>query len=248
MARASADRFAGARAKVARASEHIEQFHQLEADTGASGSLIVDMRDELETEQRHYYLAEDPPIPARLSVVAGDAPNGLRSALDHATYAVCDTAKMTEKNVRQLYFPVSADRTAYEQRVALTIAPWVAESVAEHFLRLEPYPGGKDADIRHLDALNNIDKHRLLVTTAMQSVGVDIAAWGFGALKSAFPDCAVSVPVYAAVRVCPEGGHARELVGDSDLVPSPRALAAAHPPAQSRGGVRRDGFAALLPR
>jgi hypothetical protein len=53
---------------------------------------------------------------------------------------------------------------------------------------LEPYKGGKGEDLWVLHRLNNIDKHRLIVTVGSSFQSVDLGAYITQRMAKAFPD------------------------------------------------------------
>jgi hypothetical protein len=166
------ERLALIRAKVERAEQHI---HNLDVTVRA----FLDSNPYLTARQTHperpdfmvYWLSGARPIPTLISLIAGDALANLRSALDHLAYHLALVNGTTdEKVLKATYFPISDDATKY-----VTEAPGkvkgMSQAAKEAIDACRPYKGGNDA-LWRLHRLNNIDKHRLLVTvcTLFESV------------------------------------------------------------------------------
>jgi hypothetical protein len=171
------ERLALIRAKVERAEQHI---HDL--DVGLR--TFFDFNPYLTARQTHperqdlmvYWLCGARPIPPLISLIAGDALANLRGALDHLAYQLAWLNGTRDKRIlKNTYFPISDDATKY-----VTEAPGkvkgMSQAAKEAIDACAPYKGGNDT-LWRLHRLNNLDKHRLLVTvcTLFESVSSEHA-------------------------------------------------------------------------
>jgi hypothetical protein len=157
--------------KVERAQEHLAS---LSAEVRAyleSKPYAVGFKRDPESRRLIYFVAGVRPTPRRLSALLGDTIHNLRSALDHLAFQLVSvgTGKSPSSHV---YFPIADDRAKYieQRRRQLKGATPSAIAVVDS---LNPYKGGND-ELWLLHKLNNLDKHRVLITagSAFQSVNI----------------------------------------------------------------------------
>jgi hypothetical protein len=163
------------RLKAKRAKEHIRDFQAASARFFKEKPSFVDAKRDPDTRQVIYYIDECPAIPDDLLLIAGDAIQNLRSALDHLIWELVDahSGKPAEKIGARLEFPVCKDSSDYESRAPRKIegiAPIAAKTISD----IEPYEGGKGHEIWVLHNLNRIDKHRLLLSAVSSYRGADL--------------------------------------------------------------------------
>ena len=157
--------------KVERANKHISDLNAaVRCFLDSNPYKIVTKRDP-QTRKLIYYLASAETAPSDFSTISGDVLNNLRSTLDHLA--------------QQLYL-VGTGGTSYRDKTSFLIAPSPKEFKAglqrkvegmrqdaiDAIIALEPYIGGQGTDLWTLHRLNNIDKHRLVVTVGSCLVGV----------------------------------------------------------------------------
>jgi hypothetical protein len=124
-----------------------------------------------------------------ISAIAGDVLFDLRSALDHLTYQIVTSFPVTSK--KGIFFPFGESETDYmasEHRRVIDEACRRASTkkIIERFDALKPYKGGNDL-LYQLCRLNNIDKHRLLLTTAMRFKHRTFDGMDFLRMRAAMP-------------------------------------------------------------
>jgi hypothetical protein len=163
--------------KLNRGEEHLQavkklvdghcesDFYSTVREKDRKGRLIARVKD-----------VEDPP--PELGVLVGDCAYNYRSALDQLAYALAaaNTDPLPDKLARSSAFPIYPSGPKFRGHGARPAADKIAGmSRAARALieRLQPYHRRKDpalASLWRLEELSNIDKHRLIHTTA--SVGI----------------------------------------------------------------------------
>jgi hypothetical protein len=157
--------------KVERAQEHLASLSAEVQLYLESKPYAVSAKRDPESRRLIYFVASVRPTPQRLSALLGDTIHNLRSALDHLVYQIVwvGTGKSPSSHV---YFPIADDRTKYleQRRRQLKGAQPAAVATLD---ALNPYKGGND-ELWQLHKLNNVDKHRVLITagSAFQSVNI----------------------------------------------------------------------------
>jgi hypothetical protein len=154
--------------KLKRAEKHIgdlkialDAFHEKHRDfigrkIDADGDEIV-------------YVKYVPAVPLPISGIAGDILQNLRSTLDHLAFSIVTSKRSSRLTVslKEIYFPVCASMNEYLASPRRGVIERASSEAVKRIDALKPYKGGNDA-LWHLVRLNNIDKHRLLLTTAMK--------------------------------------------------------------------------------
>lgn len=157
--------------KVERAKELLgsliaEQRAYLDSDP-----YVVATKRDPESRRLIYYVESVRPVPLKLSALLGDTIHNLRSALDHLAYQLVLLGTGTTPS-SQIYFPIAEDPAKYldQRRRQLKGAKPAATATVDG---LKPYKGGND-ELWMLHRLNNIDKHRVLITagSAFRSMNI----------------------------------------------------------------------------
>jgi len=166
------ERVALVRMKADRAKKHIAE---LQAEIGTflkSNPYVVSTKRNPKTRQLIYYIASVQPTPRIISVIIGDVLQCLRSTLDHLAYQLLLVGGpgFDERKVR---FPVGRDRQSYESERG-RVVPSLRQDAKDAIDAVEPYGGGKGALLWTLHNLNNIDKHRTILTAGAQVRSVDL--------------------------------------------------------------------------
>ena len=186
--------FAGVWAKIDWAKRHLSRFPGLETQLRASNPGLIAARDDVSSRQRHYYLTRDPVIPVEYQLLTGDVLQSFRCALDHTAFAVCVAGPAgkaaADAAVKSIQFPITkGSKTDYlalkAREILIKLAKPGIESVIDS---IEPYKGGSADLLSSLGELNNIDKHRLLMTVALQVPAVDIGNLMLEMMRKQFPE------------------------------------------------------------
>ena len=193
------ERLVSSRLKTDRARKHLAELRgKLEAFFATDPYKIAATRDSV-SRRPTYYVESVRDTPIAVSVVAGDVLHELKCALDHLAYQLYLVGSGRSSGARHVYFPVSDDAARYKSESRRKTEGMKRQAIAA-LAELEPYEGGKGSILWRLHRLNNIDKHRLLITAGSAYRAVDISHT-FKALapEVSFP----SVFLKPESRLCP---------------------------------------------
>jgi hypothetical protein len=160
--------------KIKRAMKHIEELNKSRDAFIDSQPYRIEREHNPQTREFIYRLVHiRRPMP-EMAVIAGEALYDLRSALDHLAWWLVENHIGTPPNPRDVYFPICESSSHYgSARVRLlTLMDANAVGIID---AVKPYKGGNDI-LWRLNKLNNIDKHRLLLTVASIHVGYSESA------------------------------------------------------------------------
>jgi hypothetical protein len=158
--------------KLGRANEHIATLAReikLFFD-----SKPIEVRTKRNPERRLvYYISRVSPMPESWPLIAGDAIQNLVTALDHLAYQLVDRDTNGKiPNEKGIYFPIAETQAKYEQQKVTKLQGASAGTLAL-VDSLRPYDGG-NSNYWKLSRLNNIEKHRLLVTVGSSFRSVNV--------------------------------------------------------------------------
>lgn len=161
--------------KIERGKSHIRDLETQVRTFIQNDPYEIQTKRNPDTRQLIYYIASARPTPVNLSLVAGDAIQNLVSALDHLAYQIVGSdTNDNPPRPNRIYFPVSDDAATYET----TKRGKLQGALDESFLVIDsfkPYKGGTDL-LWALQRLNNIEKHRLLITVGSMYRSLNLGA------------------------------------------------------------------------
>lgn len=158
--------------KIDRAKKHLEEL-QKEIDTFFKlQPYKISTKRDPETKRHIYYLTDVMNVPDKIALISGDVIQNLRSALDHLAYDLFVQENKGALSAKHIYFPIEKDLPSYEREKERK-----TKGISSEKLKLidsiKPYKGGNNT-LWALATLNNIDKHRLLITVGSTFGSVDI--------------------------------------------------------------------------
>lgn len=187
---ADSERFRDAREKIHRADTHISDF--VAADKAFRKPRPYALFQEQDPYSlvwwlRHRITRNVGPELRNLTIIAGDAIHNLRSALDYVIHALLAERRrhrptnsvemarlvaleaLVKRREKVIGFPAH-DQAKDLAAIVTKKAEVAGQDAVDLINRIEPCQGGKGHAIWQLDSLNNIDKHRLLLTVG---IGID---------------------------------------------------------------------------
>ena len=160
--------------KIKRAEKHIADLEQQLRAFLDTTPYKVGTKHDSQTRKLIYYVTSIKPVPDCLPLVAGDVIQNLMSSLDHLAYQiVCSDTKDHPPNPNWIYFPIADDAAKYEAKKREKMRG-ARQETFDAIDALKPYKGGNDL-LWALYRLNNVEKHRLLLTVGSQAAGVNVA-------------------------------------------------------------------------
>ena len=176
--------------KIERAQEHAAHLQSNLRTFLESGPYKVAHKHDPQTRKLIYYVSSADPVPESLPLIAGDAIQNLVTALDHLAYQiVCSDTGDNPPSPHRIYFPVADDAAKYEASKHSKLEG-ATEDTFVAIDTLKPYKGGNDL-LWVLHRLNNIEKHRLLLTVGSQAAGINLGQLMAGHLAETFPPEAI---------------------------------------------------------
>jgi hypothetical protein len=163
-----ADIFEGAKLKVDRAEKHIAEVEQLITEFASSNLHKLNIKLNADTGLQEIVFESSHPFPKSVNLAVGDAVHNLRSALDHTMMALIYHLDPDTK-IDDIHFPMRVDRKAVIEALrnpVLTKAMGTDMGKLAHAVildKIQPY-GTREKPIRMLNKMDNIDKHRFLIT------------------------------------------------------------------------------------
>ena len=163
----SEERLALIRVKVGRAKRHIRNLDLAIRAFINSNPYEVGTRTDPQTpDSTIYYIVSLRETHSAIPAIVGDVLFNLRAALDHLAYHLAwINGTRDEKVLKTTYFPISDDSTKYKAEAPGKVKG-MSDAARKAIDACNPYKGGNDT-LWRLHKLNNIDKHRFLVTTGL---------------------------------------------------------------------------------
>jgi len=154
------------KSKIKWAKKHIVELDQAWGAFKKSNPYVLGTKLHPKTKRRIYYIASAMRVPILFSLLAGGAIQALVSALDYLAYELVrsHTGVDLPPNFRDIQFPVADTAKKYRARRGRVIRG-ASRAAIKAINALKPYKRGNRL-LWTLARLNNIDKHRLLMTAA----------------------------------------------------------------------------------
>ncbi len=178
---------AAIRVKIDRAKHHIRDLEgQVSAFLDTKPYKVGAKRDP-KTRKPIYYIVSVSETPISIASTTGDAFQNLRSALDHLAYRLVVIGLGNPPNRPEyIAYPI-ADSQAQYPSLRDGKVKGARQDAKNAIDATKPYPGGNDA-LWRLHKLNNIDKHRLLLTVGSAFGSVNLGAEVHRLMTKAFPE------------------------------------------------------------
>jgi hypothetical protein len=141
------------------AVKHVDKFKVAHREWRDANPIAVRTEKNPESGEVTYYVENVPTVPSSLPLIAGDALQCFRGALD---YLACGLVEVVTPDTK---FPIAHNADAYKSSLGRLVPGFRGEAL-ETLNRIRPYQGG-DLLLWQLHRLNIIDKHRLLLAVCV---------------------------------------------------------------------------------
>jgi hypothetical protein len=155
-------------AKLEWAEEHIFKLKESWDVFIEEDSYPIRFQDTPDGSQRLYYLGPVAPIRVEFPLRTGDVIHNLRSALDHLAYRLVCVGTASSGPFDRVYFPIGDRPDRFEAGIQ-AIKKCLRSDAVKPITEIHAYPGGPGELLWQLHQLDNIDKHRLLLTVISQN-------------------------------------------------------------------------------
>jgi hypothetical protein len=145
------------------AEKHIDKLNAALLDFRDRNKVSVRSQENPHTGEVAFYIDQIPAIPTEIPLITGDALHSLRGALDYLANGLVNAPTADTK------FPIAFSPQAYESSLN-RVVKGIGKEALEAINRIQPYQGGNRL-LWPLHRMNNIDKHRLLLTVGLINVG-----------------------------------------------------------------------------
>jgi hypothetical protein len=150
------------------AEEHIKNLNAATDGFRKAHTDIVVTEPHEDLAEVWHKVAYVPEIPDPLALMLGDALYNLRASLDYLVQELIVIAG--NEPSRQAAFPIFDTANEYWEGMAKKVKG-MRQTAIEAINRVQPYQGGFGNTLWQLHRLNNIDKHRVLLTIALINSG-----------------------------------------------------------------------------
>jgi hypothetical protein len=181
------ERLALIQVKVERAYKHIADLDAAIKAFFASKPYEVRTKRNPQTRQLIYYLSRVEAVPNSFAAITGDVVQNLRSALDHLAQQLWLVNNPGAVSTGDVYFPTDSSPSQFKANAPGKVKG-LRQDAIDAIYRIEPYDGGKGADLSVINRLNRIDKHRLMIAVYSQLQSFNVGAHMIEHLKAILPN------------------------------------------------------------
>lgn len=165
--------------KIERAKKHIADLNSATRAFFDAKPYEVGTKRNPQSRKLVYYVHRADPVPLGIAVITGDITHNLRTALDylhqHLLTVGTSSSFPSKSKDASFYIDGHSDPNHYKTSAQAKVQG-LRQDAIDALNGIEPYKGGKGHDLWVLNELNNIDKHRLLVTVASSFQSLDLGA------------------------------------------------------------------------
>jgi len=162
------------RLKIERAKQHVENLDRVIRVFRDSRPYKVIGKENYEATELEWVLTQAEEIPADVSLIAGDAIQNLRSALDYlaCSLVIANGSKPIDGVTA---FPISDSLPKHQAAMRGRKVEGMSQPAIAAIDALHPYQGGW-VTLWRLARMSNIDKHRLLLSAASAVISQTLLA------------------------------------------------------------------------
>lgn len=147
--------------KIERAAKHLSDLNNLFRE---KRPFCYVLEIHAKSGQRATFAKTNEPVINQSGLIVGDIIHNLRSALDHAYWAVVSPTATTDREVKSIQFPFSATAAGLRKAVSSRLAQRVSQGLVNYILGLRAHGEAGGNQLLYLvHELDVVDKHRLLI-------------------------------------------------------------------------------------
>lgn len=179
------DRFSLITVKVERAKRHFQELRQEVESFFKTNPYKVGTKRDPQTRRLIYYVVSVAPTPKTIPSIAGDLLHNLRSALDNLAYQLFRVGSGNTATARHVYFPIYDDEAKYRSD-RMGKVRGMEQAAIDAIDAVRPFKAGNDL-LWKLHTLDNIDKHRTLITAGSAFRAMDLTPSLIQTAEGIFP-------------------------------------------------------------
>ena len=149
--------------KLERAEKHISEFEDARNIFRQENADAVQFKGDPKMQKRIYFLSKNLYVRPDVPLIIGDAIHNLRCGLDHLAHQLMCVGTGQSGPFGSVSFPIAEDSVKYKHGPRGRMKGMRKDAI-KAIDALQPYGGGRSEMLWHLHLLNNIDKHRMLLT------------------------------------------------------------------------------------
>jgi hypothetical protein len=160
------DRFGSCWQKLSRAREHVDDLSKAIRDFWAAEPWQLEPVTDGSTDVTRVRVRHLSPVPAIISMIAGDAAHNIRSALDHFAWAAVSPSAQSTRTCFPIATAAAHGQGGWRQQVEKQLNGASAGLISA-VAAMEPWEGGQEESLWAVHELDRVDKHRLLLSAAV---------------------------------------------------------------------------------
>jgi hypothetical protein len=186
------NQLAGIQTKIKWAKKHIRNLNKRVLAFSDAEPYSIGVKHDPKTRELVDYVSHVEDVPADIAQIAGDAVFNLVSILDHLAYRLFLKSGGKPPDGRLVYFPIGSRATTAEKHKSECArkVKGISPPIVDALFAVEAYKGGKGQQLWSLNELNNLSKHRELMTVAVRIADLEVGADG-----ASFPGIAPKDPL-----------------------------------------------------
>jgi hypothetical protein len=159
--------------KIERAKRHLDELNEAIRSFFESNPYQCSGKPDLAARKVEYTMDSVEPVPDEIPLIAGEIIQNLRTALDHTAYKLYLKGTGGSTVSTNVYFPIADSKQQYDHTKGSKTNGLPSDRAKID--ALQPYKGGNNL-LWVIHKLNNIDKHRLLLTVGSAVHSLDFTA------------------------------------------------------------------------
>lgn len=189
----AAERLRHVTAKLERAKQHARDLKGLHDRFIKSNPYKVGTKRNPLTRKLIYYVTSVEQPGDVIATAVGDVLQNLMSTLDHLAYQLVCVGMGNDGPFYHAYFPIADSATEYKARKLKKVRGMKPDAI-KAIDTIKPYKGGNDL-LWRLYKLNNVDKHRLVITVGSAFRSVNLGAHMHQLMQKTLADKGITLPV-----------------------------------------------------